>query len=471
MAREKKHKALPNHLEVEDSSTMQRSNPVITFWHDLGGRFEKATVLVLLVGCVLSVIPPLSPFGFLLDAASLCMCLVNYARDVKKSKAASKRRGFLGFAKRRKPRPLFAILAMVSLVAFMVSVAVFGATNPLPSSPAPTPVAASSTQENHAQRKAEEEARKKAEEEAKQQEEARKAEEEAKRKQEEAAKQAAAQTNPSGDASQVLGTLPIKGRAPKTGYSRDQFGPSWSDVDHNGCDTRNDILKRDLTNLTFKAGTHDCVVLTGTLDDPYTALTISFQRGQGTSNAVQIDHVVALSDAWQKGAQQLNEDTRKSFANDPYNLLAVDGPANMQKSDGDAATWPPSNKSFRCEYVARQIGVKHKYSLWVTQAEHDAMANILASCPGQTIPEDGGVVTPVQSTPQAQQQSEPQQQTQQQAPAQPAQPAQQAQPQSDGDVYYKNCSAVRAAGKAPIHAGDTGYGKHLDRDGDGVGCE
>lgn len=266
-----------------------------------------------------------------------------------------------------------------------------------------------------------------------------------------------------GSASEALASLPIKGRAPKTGYSRDQFGPSWSDVDHNGCDTRNDILKRDLTDPTYKPGTNGCVVLTGTLDDPYTATQINFQRGQDTSNAVQIDHVVALSDAWQKGAQQLDEETRKNLANDPYNLLAVDGPANQQKSDGDAATWLPANKSFRCEYVARQIGVKQKYGLWVTQAEHDAMSNVLASCPAQTIPEDGGVVTPVQvSTAQSESEPEP-------APASDPTPA--PQPQQQSNVYYKNCSAARAAGAAPVHKGDPGYGKHLDRDGDGIGCE
>ncbi|MGO1594933.1 MAG: HNH endonuclease family protein [Ancrocorticia sp.] len=193
--------------------------------------------------------------------------------------------------------------------------------------------------------------------------------------------------NPTGSAADALADLPIKGRAPKTGYSRDQYGPSWADVDRNGCDTRNDILDRDLVEKTYKAGTHDCIVLTGVLNDPYTATQIDFQRGQDTSTAVQIDHVVALSDSWQKGAQQLSEDQRKEFANDPYNLLAVDGPANGQKSDGDAATWLPANKGYRCEYVARQIGVKQKYELWVTQGEHDAMANVLSTCPGEPLPE------------------------------------------------------------------------------------
>ena len=141
-----------------------------------------------------------------------------------------------------------------------------------------------------------------------------------------------------------------------------------------GATRATDILNRDLTNKTYKAGTHNCVVTSGRLVDPYTAAVIDFVRGQSTSPAVQIDHVVALSDAWQKGAQQLIADRRKQLANAPVQPLAVDGPSNQRKSDGDAATWLPANKSFRCSYVARQIGVKAKYSLWVTQAEHDAMS-------------------------------------------------------------------------------------------------
>ncbi|RYQ12045.1 calcium-binding protein [Bifidobacterium pseudolongum subsp. globosum] len=270
----------------------------------------------------------------------------------------------------------------------------------------------------------------------------------------------------------VLNTLEVKGRAPKTGYSRDQFGAAWADVDRNGCDTRNDILNRDLTGKTYKANTHDCVVASGVLQDPYTGTRIDFVRGQDTSTAVQIDHVVALSDAWQKGAQQLTEDERRSLANDPYNLLAVDGPSNQRKSDGDAATWLPANTGFRCEYVARQIGVKQKYRLWVTQAEHDAMANVLATCPAQTIPTDGGVATTVQPEQQPAQTVEPQptQEAPEPQPTQEAQPAPQP-VQQDTTVYYKNCAAVRAAGKAPLHQGEPGYSSKLDRDGDGIACE
>ena len=183
-------------------------------------------------------------------------------------------------------------------------------------------------------------------------------------------------------AEDLLASLPVKGRAPKTGYDRTEFGPAWADTDNNGCDTRNDILARDLTATTTKAGTRNCVILTGRLADPYTATTISFRRGADTSSEVQIDHVVALSDAWQKGAQQLTKARRTAFANDPRNLLAVSGPANQKKGDGDAATWLPGNKAYRCAYVARQISVKSAYKLWITRAEHTAMSTVLAACGG-----------------------------------------------------------------------------------------
>ncbi|HET9127938.1 MAG TPA: HNH endonuclease family protein [Propionibacteriaceae bacterium] len=187
----------------------------------------------------------------------------------------------------------------------------------------------------------------------------------------------------SGSALATARQLPVKGRAPMTGYSRRMFGDGWIDTDHNGCDTRNDILARDLTGVAFRPGTHHCIVVSGTLRDPYTGATIHFVRGVRTSNEVQIDHIVALGDAWQKGAQRWPADRRVAFANDPLNLLAVDGRANQEKGDGDAATWLPPNRAFRCDYVARQVAVKRKYGLWVTSAEQAAMVRVLTSCPGR----------------------------------------------------------------------------------------
>ncbi|WP_345346282.1 GmrSD restriction endonuclease domain-containing protein [Rhodococcus olei] len=248
---------------------------------------------------------------------------------------------------------------------------------------------------------------------------------------------------PDTDALALLATLPVKGRAPRTGYSRDLFGQAWTDDvrvagGHNGCDTRNDVLRRDLTDATTKAGTAGCKVVSGTLFDEYTGETGSFESGPDTSPLAQVDHLVSLSNAWQTGAQQLDEATRTDLANDPRNLQAVGGAVNQQKGDGDAATWLPPRRAYRCTYVARQVEVKAAYRLWVTPAERDAIARVLSGCGG------------ADPAP---------------APATPAAPA------DPGAVRYPTCAAARAAGAAPLHAGSPGYRPDLDGDGDGVACE
>ena len=262
------------------------------------------------------------------------------------------------------------------------------------------------------------------------------------------------------EALRILNTLPVKGRAPKTGYSRAQFGDAWSDIDHNGCDTRNDILNRDLTAKQHK-NSRGCVVISGILNDPYTGKVINFMRGKDTSEQVQIDHVVALSDAWQSGAQEISAQERLQLANDPENLLAVDGPANQQKSDSDAATWLPANASFRCSYVARQIRVKAKYHLWVKPAEKEAMINVLTPCAGaaeappapKPAPDTPAPVVPASAPAPVPQADAP--------PAQNPAPA----------LAFQTCADARAAGYRNMHRGAPGYSEHLDRDGDGIACE
>lgn len=199
-----------------------------------------------------------------------------------------------------------------------------------------------------------------------------------------------------GDAQTELGTLPVKGRAPKTGYMRSNFGSAWTDNNDtlwggNSLSTREDILSRDLRDITCKTRPEvptspPCVVHSGILEDPYTGDTVNFLRGNRTSVEVPIDHVVSLSDAWQKGAQQLSEGERINLANDPLNLIATTRAPNSAKGDGDAATWLTPDKSFRCSYVARQIAVKARYRLWVTPAESEAMNDVLSKCPGQALP-------------------------------------------------------------------------------------
>lgn len=189
-----------------------------------------------------------------------------------------------------------------------------------------------------------------------------------------------------GNAADTLAALPVKGRAPKTGYARDQYGHGWSDVDADGCDTRNEILQRDLQAVQLKSGSR-CLVAAGILNDPYSGTTMRFLRGTDTSADVQIDHVVSLGDAWQTGAQQLSPQSREALANDPLNLVAVEGSVNSSKGDSDAASWLPPNKGYRCAYVSRQVAVKAKYGLWVTPAERAAIERVLMSCPARSTPQ------------------------------------------------------------------------------------
>lgn len=181
-------------------------------------------------------------------------------------------------------------------------------------------------------------------------------------------------------AKDVLENLAVKDKYTERKYYRKAFYDNWG-MTASGCNTREAILARDLKNIVYKS--NSCKVESGTLGDPYTGKTINFTRGQDTSSAVQIDHVVALSNAWASGAALLTKEQRYDISQDPLNLLAVDGPANQEKSDQAADTWLPSNEAFKCQYVARQISVKYKYKLWVTPAEKLAMQKVLASCPDE----------------------------------------------------------------------------------------
>ncbi|MEU6817246.1 HNH endonuclease family protein [Streptomyces sp. NPDC046860] len=192
-------------------------------------------------------------------------------------------------------------------------------------------------------------------------------------------------TGARGAALTALDSLEVKGRAPKTGYSRERFGSAWADTDSNSCDTRDDILKRDLKEVKFSGGT--CKVVSGVLEhDPYSGKTVTYRRGR---SQVDIDHVVALSDAWQKGAKYWDSSKRIALANDPLNLLAVDASTNRGKGDGDTASWVPPEKGYRCTYVAAQVAVKKKYDLWATSAEKSAMKKVLTGCPDQKLPTGG----------------------------------------------------------------------------------
>ncbi len=271
-----------------------------------------------------------------------------------------------------------------------------------------------------------------------------------------AATTAPAVSRPGATALAALEQLPVRGRAPMTGYSRARFGQAWSDAagdsawTRNGCDTRNDLLARDLVDTTVEP--NGCVVVAGVLGyEPYSGATDRpyDKHDDDPATDLDADHVVALGNAWATGAQQIGEGQRAALANDPINLMLVDPSLNRQKGDGDLATWLPPNKRFRCSYAARQVRVKAAYHLWVTAPEKAAMERVLSSCPDEPLDQ----------------------------PEPPARPlGSRGGPFGGGasgadDPSYATCAAVRAAGAAPIRRGDPGYARHLDRDGDGVGCE
>jgi hypothetical protein len=171
-----------------------------------------------------------------------------------------------------------------------------------------------------------------------------------------------------------LSGVRIANEGSQTGYARIKFGQAWKDVDHNGCDTRNDILARDLESPRKRGR---CVVISGELHDPYTGKTIHFVKAEATQ--VQIDHIYPLALAWRDGASGWPESKREQFANDPDNLLAVWGRPNQQKSDKGPAEWKPQ-KSFQCIYAIRFTDITDKYGLSVTRADRNTLQDFLAAC-------------------------------------------------------------------------------------------
>jgi hypothetical protein len=186
-------------------------------------------------------------------------------------------------------------------------------------------------------------------------------------------------------ASAALGRLTVADKGSLAGYDRGcgrgqgcVYGPAWADVDHNGCDQRNDVLHRDLTGVQVRPGTHDCVVIAGTLADPYTGTTVRFVKADAAE--VPIDHVVPLAAAWTEGAKSWPAARRAQFANDLANLMATDREQNSAKGDSTAEEWIPPNRAYDCSYATVVITVKQRYALSVTKAEATALATLLGTC-------------------------------------------------------------------------------------------
>lgn len=185
----------------------------------------------------------------------------------------------------------------------------------------------------------------------------------------------------------LAGVAEVPARIRGHDYRRAAFGESWTDDNsapggHNGCDTRNDILDRDLVDKTYVSISRCAnAVATGTLHDPYTSETINLVRGNQTGAAVQIDHLVPLAYAWDQGARNWTDEMRVRFANDPANLLAVDGPVNKDKGDGEPAVWMPPNRAFWCQYAVQFAAVMRGYGLPLDAPSAPVLREAVATCP------------------------------------------------------------------------------------------
>ncbi|WP_084101729.1 DUF1524 domain-containing protein [Demequina sp. NBRC 110051] len=271
-----------------------------------------------------------------------------------------------------------------------------------------------------------------------------------------------------GTAMAAVLALEVREAASSEGYSREQFGDGWVDVDRNGCSTRDDMLEERLENVETSGS---CTVTAGDLPDPFTGEWIHFERG-GASE-VDIDHLVALSAAWTTGAQDLTYSERVSFANDPLNLEPVDAGENRSKGDDDASEWLPPEADFRCEYVARQVAVKTKYALWVTPAELDAMVGVLDTCPDQELPSPGDqpvISTGLGEAPAPATTAEPDDSPQLKKTSTPkSTPTETSEP--DLDERYPYCKDLPSGYGPYVKGTDPEYEWYSDRDGDGVVCE
>lgn len=269
----------------------------------------------------------------------------------------------------------------------------------------------------------------------------------------EPAPEPAASPDAGSSALEALWTLPVIAHdvAP---YDRDDFGGRWVDFDGTGCTSRQDVLRRDATEVVGAGCQPDQLVI----QDRYTGSAfVALSAGE-----VEIDHVVAVYDAWLTGAQDWDDHTRVAFYQDKLNLIATEGAVNQAKSSSNAAQWLPPYEGAHCDFAARVVSVKAKWGLGVTDAEQDALAGVLRGCPDQGLLV-GNEETPVfDATPYLTG-------GYQDTPVNPA-PTQNSSNNAD-EPYYENCAAVRAAGAAPIYAGEPGFRKNFDRDGDGIGCE
>lgn len=257
-------------------------------------------------------------------------------------------------------------------------------------------------------------------------------------------------------ASIVLKTLAVRSES-RSGYQRTLFN-HWRDADGDSCDTREEVLIRQ-SQVSAQVGP-GCRVYSGRWTSAYDAVVVT------DPSTLDIDHVVALAEAWDSGASRWSFTTRQAFANDlafTGSLIAVTASSNRSKSDRDPAEWLPGNSAYRCTYVTTWIAVKYRWSLSIDSAEKSALQRQVTACgnPHITLPAKapislgggtggggtGGSGTGGSGT-------------------------------GGGgtgggtDPRFDTCTAAKAAGYGPYYRGsDTEYSWYRDADSDGIVCE
>lgn len=186
------------------------------------------------------------------------------------------------------------------------------------------------------------------------------------------------------EASRLLRQLPTVDDTPADAYDRDAYGEAWADVDHNGCNQRDDVLMRDVVEGTVTVGSQDGCdhdVLAGAWRDPYTGKLLRFDdlKDLVQAQSITIDHLVPLAEAHRSGADTWDSERRMLFANDLANLLAVDGGANSSKGDQDPANWEPPAVVW-CDYALVWVQVKSEWDLGVDSVERAVLQRRLSSC-------------------------------------------------------------------------------------------
>ena len=170
----------------------------------------------------------------------------------------------------------------------------------------------------------------------------------------------------------MLRALTVAAEQP-SGYDRELF-PHWDYV-RDDCDVRDLVLIAEARSGPTTGRT--CPVGRGTWFSEFDGVTVR------DPSSLDVDHMVALAEAWASGARAWTTAQREAFANDlgySGSLIAVTASSNRSKGDQDPSEWLPPRTSYRCTYVSDWIAVKWRWRLSIDRTEHSALRVLANGC-------------------------------------------------------------------------------------------